>query len=285
MTSPARDLDPQAILDIVLGPVLGGACGELRREVDFDIPQADQQPWVQFIEWTNTRPPFVARWRADERQERRCYARLVDAIDASRSAYVGAIYHLDRVRTIEMKVREILSGYDFHSALPKGSSAAIGRCRQADFEYQAFIFAYRRSLEYLAWGLSTYFAAETDSFKKFGRVGTWKPEPVAQAMAASYSRHIDKFEFALSAERGRSVRDRLAHKEFIPAFHVNVGPFGYRLFTLEAGMRPETRSLTDLLEERIQNLHACITDMLSTFRIAVLAHEGAGTFGTAGPAV
>lgn len=224
-------------------------------------------------------PAFHSAVAVRSELEHRCYGRMSSAVHDSRNAYAGALYHLGQVRSIEARIHDVLGKYDFAAIVPKGSVAAIGRARLADFEYQGFILAFRRSLEYLAWGLSTYFSAQTHSIREFGkRVGNWKPMPVAKAMEASYLRHAGNFAFAVANDKGRSLRDRLAHKEFLTAFQVNVGPFGFRLCSPDAGFGRDAGSLSELLERRARDLHACIADMLLTFRTAVAEIEGPGSF-------
>lgn len=261
------------------------AAEEVAAVADFAISAQEHAPWVAFIEWLNTRPGFIARWRADPELERRHYLRLAAAVADSRSAYAAALYHLERIRDLERRISDVLSRYDFSTSLSRGSFMALGRSRIADFEYHGFIFAFRRSLDYLAWGLSTYFDAKVSSFHQLGtRIGRWSPPAVAQALQDAYRRHEADFAFVMDKERGKSTRDRLAHRSFVQAFVINIFPNGFRLVgggeALGMGARADDASFSQVLQARLATLHACMTDMLASFRRAVTAHE-AGQTGSA----
>ena len=277
---PEQQRKLHAGLRAFLGPVFGGAIEEIAAVADFELSGEAARPFVEFVHWVNARPAFIARWRADPVAETRDYLRFMIVSDGARSAYAAACYHLGRLKQIEAAVNAVLSRYDFTDQLPPNSVAAIGRMRQLDFEYQAFVLAYRRCLDYLAWGLSTYFKEKQSSYRKFGKtLASAHPSTVAVALKAAYDRHSQKFKFVMGAERGQSVRDRISHYEFVQAATINVGVNGHRFVGGGEKLRltdpADRRSLSEILEERANDLHACISDFLTTFRTAVAEFETA----------
>lgn len=261
-----------------VGDDIGTAISEIAEVADFEMSDAANKPFVKFIEWVNLRPAFIAAWRSDPAQERKHYLRFMSGLEAARDGYRAAVYHLERLRVMEDQLYAVLSKFDFAKSVPSGSVAAIGNTRRWSFEYQAFVLAYRRALDGLAWGLSTYFKADQSSFKQFAKtLPKYHPASVARALAEACARHMGRFEFVIGTERGRSVRDRIAHRESVQAGCINVGAFGFRVVGGGEGLGianfNDSRRLSNVLEDRLLALHTCFVDLLNTFRAAVTAYE------------
>lgn len=265
-------------LQSLLGPVVGGAIKEIAAVADFELSSEASRPFVEFIKWTNTRPAFIARWRADPVAENRDYPRFMTVADGARSAYAAACYHLGRLKEIEASINNVLSRYDFTNQFTPNSFAIIGRMRQLDFEYHAFVLAYRRCLDYLAWGLSAYFNQRQNSYRKLAKtLISAHPIAVAQALKRVYDCHSKKFEFVMGDERGKSIRDRIGHSEFVQAANINVGANGHRFVGGGEKLRfadpTDERALSEILKGRTLDLHECISDFLDSFRSAVVEYE------------
>jgi hypothetical protein len=129
----------------------------------------------------------------------------------------------------------------------------------------------------LAWGLSTYFRERQNSYKRFGErtLASAQPSTVAAALKVVYDRHSQKFGFVMGDERGKSLRDRIGHSEFVQAAAINVDANGHRFVgggeNLRLSNPTDNRSLSEILHGRAADLHTCISDFLTTFRIAVTA--------------
>ncbi len=259
----------------LLGPVMGSAIEEIAAVADFELSNEAGRPFVDFVHWVNAKPTFIAQWRADPITEKRDYLRFMTVTDDVRSAYAAACYHLGRLTQIESAVNAVLSRYDFTRELPTNSVAAIGRMRQLDFEYHSFVIACRRCLDYLAFGLSTYFQERQSSYKRFGEktLVSAHPRIVAAALKEVYDRHCQKFDFVMGDERGRSLRDRIGHNEFVQAATINVDANGHRFVgggeNLRLSNPTDNRSLSEILKGRTAGLHTCISDFLTTFRTVV----------------
>lgn len=281
MSTTQADLEQQsqlyAGLKSLMGPVMGGAIEEIAAVADFELSNEAARPFVDFVHWVNAKPTFIAQWRADPISETRDYLRFMTVTDGVRSAYAAACYHLGRLTQIETAVNAVLSRYDFTTQLPSNSVAAIGRMRQLDFEYHSFVIACRRCLDYLAFGLSTYFKERQSSYKRFGEktLVSAHPRTVATALKEVYDRHSQKFEFLMGDERGRSLRDRIGHIEFVQAATINVDVNGHRFVgggeNLRLSNPTDKRSLSEILNGRAAGLHTCVSDFLITFQNVVTA--------------
>jgi hypothetical protein len=75
-------------------------------------------------------------------------------------------------------------------------------------------------------------------------------------------------------ERGKSIRDRIGHSEFVQAAVINVGASGHRSVgggeKLRLADPTDKRALSEILEGRAQDVHECISAFLKTFRSAVI---------------
>jgi len=267
------------MLRLLLGGDVAAALAGIAEVADFEILQAENRPFVEFSQWIGTRPAFIAAWRADPESEQRHYLRFMTGFDACRAGYAASVYHLGRLRAIEDAIHDVLARYNFAKSFRPGAVGALGSTRRWDFEYQAFVLAYRRSLDALAWGLSTYFKAEQSSFPRFAKaLPRLHPTPVAIALGAACTRHIGTLDLVIDPLRGRSVRDRIAHREAVAAGVINVGTFGHRVLgggeQLGLSDPGNPRRLADSLQSRLAALHACIGGALTAFRSAVTDYEG-----------
>lgn len=282
--SHANMADIYSSLGVFLGDDIAKAISKIAEITDFEMSDAANKPFVKFIEWINSRPAFIDAWRSDPVLERKSYLRLMSGVEAARDGYRAAVYHLERLREMEDQLYAVLAEFNFSKSIPPNGVMAIGNTRRWSFEYQAFVIDYRRALDGIAWGLSTYFKAEQSSFKQFAKVlPKYHPSAASAELASACARHMEHFAFVIGTERGRSIRDRIAHRESVQAGCINVGSFGFRIVgggeDLGISDFNDRRRLADVLEDRLLALHACLADLLKTFQDAVAAHE-ASTIGS-----
>ena len=81
----------------------------------------------------------------------------------------------------------------------------------------------------------------------------------------------------MSAGGKRSVRDKIAHYEWVPAGAINLNKHGFIVIgggeALPFTMEHNTARLTLALAQRVQMLKACIDEMLTVFVTEVRAWE------------
>lgn len=269
--------DPAAVarmLDIVFDPEIV----RVRQLADFDIPQERAASLLRFHAFiTNPQPSYITSWRADPQLERRWYHQHANGILGDvRGALAAVHYHFARLTEIESGVNAILAASRIHERVENGSMG-LGGTRKMDIEYQAFVLAYRRCLDYLAGALTCYFKLEANSFRKLPRsIANTKMPAVAAALVAAHARHVEHLAFVL-AEGRKSVRHRIAHYDFVSAGCINLTAKGFFLAgggeDLARDGRPRGTTLATVLNERIDRLHACVDDMIDTFIHAARARE------------
>ena len=140
-------------------------------------------------------------------------------------------YHLDAIRRLESDVVGLCT-----ANLPDGDGPVNGvtvgmSLGPMNFEYQAFRFALRRTLEYLAVGVSAFFKAQPGSFAHLDQALRGKEpadtrERVLAEVGAVIAQWPDMFQ-------EQTVRDRIAHWEAVDAGVLNIL---WREDTVEIGL-------------------------------------------------
>jgi hypothetical protein len=153
--------------------------------------------------------------------------------------------------------------------LPENGSLGLGGTSVLDFEYQAYVLAFRRCLDQLACALAAFFKNKYSSFRTLPHfLGHRKPREVAQKLANVHAKYVNNFEFVLSEGGVTSVRDRIAHYEFVQAGCFNLSTRGVVLvgggenLNLPGGT---ARTLTETLQSKSSSLQQCIAEMIEVF--------------------
>lgn len=257
-------------------------CGTAVRSIaDYDIPQAKQAPFLGFHNFiTDPQPSYVTAWRSDERLERKWYHAHVNGVLGDlRGALAAAHYHQNNLAALEDAVTQVLTGSQFAERMGN-ATMALGGTRKLDFEYQAFVLACRRALDYLAGALASYFKFEANSFRSLPKsIAKRTPVQVVDAITQAHARHVDDLAFIL-AEGRQSTRNRIAHYEFVAAGVINLSRRGFVLVgggeDLALSRGAGDVRLQDALTTRLDRLHSCTEDMLDIFVRAARAAESQG---------
>ena len=152
----------------------------------------------------------------------------------------------------------------------------MGNTIRWDAEYQAFVLAVRRCLDYLARAMAAYFENDHHSFRRIPRLlAGCKPTSVASALAAAIERHQGAFEYVLSDGNKKSIRDLLSHYEYIGAGTLNISRHGFvmagggerlNVAKWEGGLSP-------VIRQKATDLHLCISEVIATFVESAAQHE------------
>jgi hypothetical protein len=260
-----------SLLAAFLGDDVATAQAKVSSVAGYELSEAQGKPFADFTRWINTRPSFIAKWRSDPKTERIKYLRFMEGMESCRTGYSACLYHMSRLREMENAVHSILEQYDFSRSIPKGTVAAVGNMKKCDFEYQAFVMAFRRSLDGMAWGLSTYFNVDQSSYNRFAKtLSKLEPKAVAAALQPVFDSRKDAFKFVVGSERGMSLRDRMAHKEAVQSGTINLGSFGHKIIGGGDNLGLDDLSstpprLSTVLEQRLEVLHSFANDVYRTF--------------------
>ena len=263
-------------------PPMVEAMEKIHAIAGFEVPEGRNAVFLRFHSFCrNPVPSYIAAWRANEKDEKTWYRRHVEGINACRSAIAAAHYHAARLNELESQVLD---------AVPPGMgeglgsvAIGIGGTQKLDYEYQAFILSYRRSLEYLTVGICAYFKDQFNSFREFDKMmrnrSTRRPAPtVAKLLGAAHARHATGLAFVLE-EGPKSVRNRIAHHEWVPAGCLNINRHGRFILGGGEEITPNCDGapplLSDVLGNRLTLLQACVDDMIDTFINAARSENAA----------
>ena len=182
----------------------------------FRLSAIDRQPFLYFHSYlTNPEPGFITAWRTDPRLEQ-WYHRFVNGfLGDVQNTFACVLYHYGRLRDIESTVIENIEKFDYRRVIGN-STMALGNTLVWDFQYQAFVLAYRRCLDYLARAICTYFKNEFHLFRKLAVfLQKRKSGEVSQAVILVHTKYCPLFNFVLSEGGRKSLRDKISHYEYV----------------------------------------------------------------------
>ena len=243
----------------------------------YESPEAVRAIFLRFHGFATSPPPrYITNWGSDPSLER-WYHRHVNAVLGDvQSTLAGVHYHAERIREIEVDVAEIVERTGVKEILRRACSSG-GNTRRWDFEYQAFISAARRTLDYLTRGLAAYFRQEFHSFRKLAKaVRDLKPIGVSSAIRAVHERRVASFDYLLSDGEAKSVRDRINHQSAVGIGALNVHSSGFRVMGGGEELDWKNSSPSAAIARRVEDIVACVDDMLAAFERSVRLEEGTG---------
>ena len=236
----------------------------------YKLSQKDKQPFLFFHDFiTNPKPLFLNEWQENEKRQKWSEKFSNRIIGDVQNAFPCVLYHYERITILENKLLEELNKRDFRKHLPKNSTIGGGNTLVFDFEYQAYILAFRRCLDYLARAMGTYFLQDFNSFRKLGEQlkKLNKPE-VTKELIKTHENFLTKFKFVVSKGNEKSVRDIISHYEFVSAGTVNINSNGIILIS---GGKETTfyggkdKLFSEYLSEQVSDLRLCIRNFIHVY--------------------
>jgi hypothetical protein len=194
-------------------------------------------------------------------------------VEDIRQGMVAAIYHQCNGASLE---REILltcrTAYQSGPPVSKTIVMSFGAAKLT-CEYHAFLFALRRSFEYLNRALIAYFGRDSKSFRDLPKaLNGAMPVAPASSLSANVGRVIGDFEDVLGQPAARAARDRVAHwrPEEPATINVEFKPDGDVLLRLIGGAEElefeppgqEQQRLGPLLEQRVRRFERVVFELL-----------------------
>jgi len=243
--------------------------------------QLNEKYRIPFLEFhhhvTEAQPEYIKELRDNPRKEY-WYSTLVSGIlDNVQSSFSCVQYHEDRLRLVESNIMDVVHQSNLAQLLGE-TSMGVGGASILDFEYQAYVLAYRRCLDQFARAIAAFFKNKCQSFKKFPDfLEKQKPQDVAKALSKVHAKYAKEFGFVFSTDEVSSVRDRIAHYEFVPAGVLNISARGVYLVGGGEELNMcgvEKATLTDSISIRTEVLYQCIEEMIRTFISSVSLWEG-----------
>jgi hypothetical protein len=261
-------------------PEIQGCLAVINLVAGYRLGAVDRQPFLYFHNYlTNPQPDFITAWREDPKQKK-WYHRFANGIGGDvQNTFACVLYHYDRLIVIEREVMEGIERFNYRKVLGN-STMALGNTLVWDFEYQAFILAFRRCLDYLARAISAYFKNEFHSFKKFSEFLRKQNRPLLTTrLIELHARYSVEFEFVLSDGDRKSIRDKISHYEYVTAGCINLSQRGFMLAgggeKLGIGSKNGSALLSEVLQRHVSSLRNCIRDCVNAYVDGMRADQNA----------
>jgi len=209
----------------VPAPIIA-ALGAVHKVSRFDMPPKSKEPFLKFHAWLTGKPesPGLTRLRGSEPGKDK-YSKLTNLVLQSTQNTLGCVYyHRSNLAAIEAEFDRIQSAIDFKALSSKEfQNVTGGNTLKLDYEYQAFILAVRRCLEYFTLALATYFKQDFHSFNGLPDSIVGKhPKEISSSLKAPIDKHHDLLSHFYSEAERRSPRDQISHYGYVPAGVVNI---------------------------------------------------------------
>lgn len=180
-------------------------------------------------------------------------------LGSAQSAAAAVFYHCENLTRIE---REVLSFRDINLLIPLIDRSVIGgsNTQKLNFEYHAFIFAYRRTLDYLSRGIAALVKEECKSYNKLlASLQNHSDKPWVRQITDMHLKYATRLETFVHPARGHSTRDRIAHYLHVPAGCLNVSAKG--IFFVGGGENLEhSNRLGDVINSYVLTLREVLAE-------------------------
>ncbi len=128
----------------------------------------------------------------------------------------------EKLIAIEQSVMKEIEKYNYRKVI-ENCTIAIENTLIWDFEYQAFVLAFRRCLDYLTRAICAYFKSDFHSFRRFDKFLKKLDRPiVTKPLIDLHRKYSKRFDFVLSKGNQKSVRDKISHYEYVPVGCINL---------------------------------------------------------------
>lgn len=268
-----QDMDKQ--IQDALGPLeflsseMLVCLGKIYELVDYKISMDYRAPFLDFKQFiTNPNLNYISSLRTDPKKEHWYHALVNGIVENVQGSLSCMLYHQDRIIHIERALIRFFQEFNF-KGLPKNGELIFQNTSILDFEYQAYVLAFRRCLDQLSCALAAFFKNKHGSFRTLPKfLEHRKPREIANKLTNVHTKYVNSFEFVLSDSGVTSVRDRIAHYEFVHAGRLSVSSKGILLIgggenlNLSEGTKI---TLTEILQIRASSLQKCIAEMLKVF--------------------
>ncbi|UUF15193.1 MULTISPECIES: hypothetical protein [Flavobacterium] len=245
----------------------------------YKLSAGDKQSFLFFHNYiTNPEPEFLINWKNDPTREIWYHKFSNRILGDVQNAFPCVLYHFDKLVELEGKLFSGIEKFNFRDAIGKNCGVGGGNTLIFDFEYQAYILAYRRCLDYLARAIGTYFMQDFNSFRKLGSFLKKLNRPiVTEPLIKLHEKYSPCFDFVLSEGNKKSVRDIISHYEFVSVGTINLNNRG--IIIASGGKNDfvlygeKNLLLSEVLHNQVSNLKLCIREFIYIYVDSIKKEE------------
>lgn len=230
--------------------------------IGFELPTKTKQKFQSISAHFNAQPPLPQLLRlkpVSESNKNWWHIFAESVLHSVQEGLAATYYHQKRVEILEQKIIKIAVAAIPELQLPKKSVLAPGSERQLNFEYQAYLFAIRRTLEYFAVSVGAFFKCDAHRIRTItetirGREPAENCEKVRKKITIALRNLTD---ILPPDKKIKGSRDILAHYKSVSAGTLNIAnrESGYEIRLWGGGERLEAWSTETppQVAQRIEN--------------------------------
>lgn len=270
--APNSSDDPELAKLVALGehPTVQRYIKYIQATAGYSLPSSLDRLFQDYREHCHSDPiPIVNQDWGPESPNWRWQKRHHEAVFGSAQAAATAVfYHRDNLLQIE---QQLLSFPELKQLIEAMGSVGMGggNTQKLDFEYHGFVFAYRRTLDYLTQAATALLRNDLKSFRDIPKlVKSYPTNDLVKTLVTIHGKYAHQLGTFLSDGAAKSVRDRLAHYNHVAAGALNVNASG--VFIAGGGENLERdRQLGVVLNAYVCTLGEVISEMLSGMMQAI----------------
>ena len=205
----------------------------MERIAGFELPETAKNKFLAFHSAVTRTPrlPILLRLTIEGGSRRDWLQPFINtALGHVQEGLAASYYHIANVESIEREIINLASTALEELQIPTYSCVGGGNTRRLDFEYQAFVFALRRTMEYFAVSVGTFFKHPVHRIRALASsIDQAEPLELSRRVQARLNESLRTLSDLLPpADTERAVRDQLAHWEAVAAgvFNISAGPDG-----------------------------------------------------------
>lgn len=234
------------------------------------------EPFIYFHSYiTSPQPEFINNLRSNPRGGKWADSMINGILLDVQNTFCCVLYHYENLVALESNVTQAILKTNYKSVIGN-STVGLGNTLKWDFEYQSFVLALRRCLDYLAKSVSAYFKNDFHSFRRLGIfLEKQKDNPVSSNLKVMHEKYSYLLSFVLSDGERKSVRDRISHYGYVSAGTMNLTSNGISLFGggEEIGFEQDGVLLSIIIRKHLDNFFDCISDFVHGFVDGMKAHQ------------
>lgn len=242
---------------------------KIRMIAGYKMPDDAEKLFDNFHARISESPDYILRLQKPENLK--WYHTHLGGIGDAQLALKTSYYHKENVRKIIDAMFAIEGLSEIVAKIDPIATIGIGHGNtiKLDSEYHSYLLSLRRCLEYVSVGLAAYFRSEVNSFRALRKAlsnAVKRGDALAARLTEIHSFWLPKFDFLISNSDRRSLRDEISHYKHVPAGTFNITRRG--LILVGGGEQltgVDKTELTEFLNQRTDDVLACLKELLKTF--------------------
>lgn len=213
-------------------------------------------------------PDFTKGWGTESPNWKWQRLHNESILGSAQSATAAVFYHCENMLRME---REVLSFRDIDLLIPLMGKSAMGggNTQKLDFEYHAFIFAYRRALDYLSRGVAALVKEECKSYNRLPiSLQNHSKKLWVRQIIDMHSQYGSRLETFVHPARGYSTRDRITHFMHVPAGCLNVNAQGIFFAGGGENLEPSNR-LGNVINAYVSTLRDVLAECFTAMAVGM----------------